>query len=214
MQRHEITRTSIRLGHLFGYISCHKISQISSWCLNNDNSFCLSDRTSDSENNPIVSNLLSIYKLRDYITHHKMEAKSTRQRLCPHIEDRDIERKEFRDQFNRELADRKSWEEQFLGGERKTERKATASKAPPSPPSTPEPEEQKKVQQKDGSTQQEDRANKLRERLAADMLDQEIRQHKFMAEVEEVKNRQDELYERMEEQRKKMEGEASEDERY
>ncbi|PNP41801.1 hypothetical protein TGAMA5MH_06394 [Trichoderma gamsii] len=143
-----------------------------------------------------------------------MEAKSTRQRLCPHIEDRDIERKEFRDQFNRELAERKSWEEQFLGGERKTERKATASKAPPSPPSTPEPEEQKKVQQKDGSTQQEDRANKLRERLAADMLDQEIRQHKFMAEVEEVRNRQDELYERMEEQRKKMEGEASEDERY
>ncbi|KAM0484461.1 hypothetical protein ACHAPX_001886 [Trichoderma viride] len=132
-----------------------------------------------------------------------MEAKNTRQRLCPHIEDRDIERKEFRDNFNRELAERKSWEEQFLGGERKAERKAEA-KAPPSPPNTPEPEEQKEVQQ-------EDRADKLRERLAADMLDQEIRAHKFMAEVEEVRNRQDELYERMEEQRKKMAGEAVEE---
>lgn len=130
-----------------------------------------------------------------------MEAKNTPRRLCPHIEDRDIERKEFRDQFNRKLAERKSWEEEFLCAERKTERKATESKPPP-PPSTPLPEAQEDTC---------DRVNKPRERLAAGMLDQEIRQHKFMAKVEEVRIRQDELYVRLEEQRKKMEGEASKD---
>lgn len=139
-----------------------------------------------------------------------MEAKNTPRRLCPHIEDRDIERKEFRDQFNRELAERKSWEEQFLGGECKTERKATESKPPPPPPSTPQPEEEEEVQQ---CLKQGGQADKLRDRLAADTLDQKIRQHKFMAEVEEVRIRQDELYERLEEQRKKMGGEPSEDER-
>ncbi|EHK43474.1 hypothetical protein TRIATDRAFT_320738 [Trichoderma atroviride IMI 206040] len=134
-----------------------------------------------------------------------MDAKNTPRRLCPHIEDRDIERKEFRDQFNRELAERKSWDEEFLGGERKTERKATESKLPPpAPPSTPQPEVQEDAC---------DRANKLHEQLAVGILDQKIRQHKFMLEVEEVRIRQDELYERLEEQRRKMEGEASKDER-
>jgi putative protein kinase ArgK-like GTPase of G3E family len=144
-----------------------------------------------------------------------MEAKNTTSRLAPHIEDRDIERKEFRDQFNRELAERKTWEEDFLGrlGERKTLRKATGSEAPPPPTRTQSEEEGEVQQQVDASVKQDDRMNKLRNRLAADMLDQEIRQQKFMAEVEEVRNRQDELYERFEEQRKKMEGEASEDER-
>ncbi|KAL7893620.1 hypothetical protein HDV63DRAFT_408134 [Trichoderma sp. SZMC 28014] len=143
-----------------------------------------------------------------------MEAKKSSQRLCPHIEDRDLKRKEFRDQLNRDLAERKTWEERFLGGERKTERKATGSKSHlPTPPSTPQPEEEKVQQQQQQQADAGNRAEKLRERLAAELLDQEIRQFKIMAGVEEVKSRQDALYEQMEEQRKKMEGEASEDER-
>ncbi|UKZ59975.1 uncharacterized protein TrAtP1_001264 [Trichoderma atroviride] len=57
-----------------------------------------------------------------------MDAKNTPRRLCPHIEDRDIERKEFRDQFNRELAERKSWDEEERLEEQRRKMEGEASK--------------------------------------------------------------------------------------
>ncbi|KAL7921627.1 hypothetical protein ACQKWADRAFT_313710 [Trichoderma austrokoningii] len=128
-----------------------------------------------------------------------MSAKNPPSRLCPHIEDRDLERKEFRDQFKRELAERKTFDEHFLChlGERKKERKTVA---PSPPPTCTQPEEE---------TVQLGNVEQVGDRLAADILDQEIRQHKFMAEVEEIRKQQDQLYEKMDEELKKVEEEAA-----
>lgn len=116
-------------------------------------------------------------------------------------EERGIIRKEFRDRFNRELAERKTWEEIYLGQleERKTELK-TAETKPPTP------SEGQSVEQVDIG--QEVREDDPSAQLYGELIDREIRQHKFLAEVAEIRIRQDKLFERFEEQRKKAEEEA------
>ncbi|KAK6445053.1 hypothetical protein ACSS6W_001071 [Trichoderma asperelloides] len=116
-------------------------------------------------------------------------------------EERDAIRKQFRDQFNRELAERKTWEEIYLGQleERKTELKAAETKPPTQ-------SEGQSVEQVD--IEQDVQEDDPSARLFDELIDREIRQHKFLAEVAEIRIRQDKLFERFEEQRKKAEEKA------
>lgn len=94
------------------------------------------------------------------------------------------------------------------------------------PPPTSTQSEEEKVQPPSACTQSEEKAQpvhveqevredhaKLCARLAAETLEQEIRHQKFLDQVAEVRTQQDQLYECLEEQRIKTEGEESEDER-
>lgn len=127
-------------------------------------------------------------------------------RLEAHIEGRDVIRKEFRARFSRELAERKTWEENFLGRleERKTELKTAGTRSLAQ-------SEGQRVQQQQVDVGHEVQEGEPSARLLAEMVEQEIRHRKFLAEVEQVRIRQDQLFERLEEQRKKAEREAVEE---